>query len=104
MYTTYLHLISQVRFFKKMWYVNSVLIFFFQIRDNMFIAPMLRNSLTSENKKTLDEYMRGKYTENEITYVKLLKNKSYMPKSSVRTLPVMQKSKKDEDFCEIIGK
>ena len=48
--------------------------------------------------------MRGKYTENEITYVKLLKNKSYTPKSSVRTLPVMQKSKKDEDFCEIIGK
>lgn len=75
----------------------------FQVHGKMKLAPCVRSHLSVDEIKKLESIMDGISMEEE-TYLKELKNKTRIPKSSGKTWPNEENEKIDEDEVMIVGK
>lgn len=76
----------------------------FQVHETMRLAPCVRYRLNSDELSKLDGIMSGDVNEN-VDYLKELKNGVRNPKSSGKTWPQEDKMEtEDSDDCVIVGK
>lgn len=73
----------------------------FQVHGKMKLAPCVRSHLSVDEVKKLEAVMDGVAMEEQ-TYLKELKNKARIPKSSGKTWPNEENEKNGEDEDEVM--
>ncbi|KAK7071170.1 hypothetical protein SK128_009015 [Halocaridina rubra] len=74
----------------------------FQIKDDMQLAPIVRQKLTDDQYFELNEYLSGKQEDPFKTYLHNMKSETYVVRKSERTFPMKKMVVDDDDDIEII--
>ncbi|XP_064083456.1 chromatin assembly factor 1 subunit A-B-like [Macrobrachium nipponense] len=69
----------------------------FRVKEDMQLAPVVRNILTEDQITELDNYLYGSCEATSKTYLSLLRSGSYVKQKSVKTCPCKQEPPVDDE-------
>ena len=76
----------------------------FQVKEDMQLAPIVRNRLSQAQVEELDEYVSSEKGQSFKPYLKLLKSNTYVKGRCERTWPAKNEVVDDDDDVMIVGK